>query len=244
MDITETLKEIGLEEREIKVYLAVLELGESTVLPIARKANIKRTYCYDILDMLQKKGLVTYFEKNNRRRYTADDPTKLQDILKQRLDHFGQILPELRSIYNQPQDKPKVRFYEGKEMALQVAKELSQSKAYDAISSPDHLIKFLGANVIEELAQQAIKKGIHARELYTRGGLPVSWGKYFKKPLMEIRYLPEGITMTSDIILYQNKLALISYGTEMHGIIIEGSGIVDAHKALFEMLWQTTPSIS
>ena len=37
------LKNIGLNEKEAKIYLALLELGKSKVPEIAKKAELKRT---------------------------------------------------------------------------------------------------------------------------------------------------------------------------------------------------------
>ena len=66
MEIQEILKEIVLSDKEAKVYLSVLELGESTVLPISKKSEYKRTYCYDILSDLVEKNLVSYVVKKGK----------------------------------------------------------------------------------------------------------------------------------------------------------------------------------
>ncbi|HEY1074282.1 MAG TPA: helix-turn-helix domain-containing protein [Patescibacteria group bacterium] len=243
MDLVQSLQEIGLQEREIKIYLALLELGESTVLPLSKQSGIKRTYCYDILPLLQEKGLVSFIERNGRRHYSAEDPAKIEQLLKGRLERFIGILPDLRSIYGQSPNKPRVRYYEGDDVGKEIVDELARSKSFDAISSPDHLNKYIGKSLLEELAVQMVKRGTVSRELYTRGALPVTWPKLYKKPLQEVRYLPEGVTMQNDILIYGKKLVLISYEQQVHGLVIEGSAIVDAHKQLFELLWKSTPTL-
>lgn len=244
MDLTQSLLEIGLQEREIKIYLALLGLGESTVLPLAKQSGIKRTYCYDILPLLQEKGLVTFIERNGRRHYSAEDPAKIEQLLKGRLERFMGILPELRSVYGQSPNKPRVRYYEGNDVAKEILGELARSKSFDAISSPDHLNKFIGKTLLDELSAQMVKRGIVSRELYTRGSLPVAWPKIYKKPIQEVRYLPEGVTMQNDILIYGKKLVLISYEQQVHGLVIEGSAIVDAHKVIFDLLWKSTPPLA
>jgi len=54
----ETLETIGLTKGEIKVYEALLELGESTKTPIANTSGISPGKVYDVLERLMKKGLV------------------------------------------------------------------------------------------------------------------------------------------------------------------------------------------
>ena len=39
---TSVLRELGLSDKEIKIYLTLLKLGQSTVNLIAKKANLNR----------------------------------------------------------------------------------------------------------------------------------------------------------------------------------------------------------
>ncbi|MBS3097523.1 hypothetical protein J4209_01865 [Candidatus Woesearchaeota archaeon] len=73
----EALRKFGLSDREIKVYLALLELGEALASKIAEKTNTPRTLSYDILENLLKKGLVSYVIKSNKKYFSAFDPNNL-----------------------------------------------------------------------------------------------------------------------------------------------------------------------
>ena len=46
---TDILKEIGLTDTEIKVYIALLEQGESLASKISGKAEVERAVTYHIL---------------------------------------------------------------------------------------------------------------------------------------------------------------------------------------------------
>jgi len=239
MQIKDILLTVGLQEHEARVYLAALELNESTVLPIAKKAGVKRTYCYDILADLMKKGLITYFEKNNRRRYVAENPEKIADNLKNRLNDFKEALPELRSIYNTPTGKPKVRYYEGREGVISLYEEVikSKTKSLDAIASPTDIYGEIG-DYFTSYIKKSLAHKIKTRELITKNGLGIPYLSEYKKPLQEARVLPETVKISTDMMIYDNKLAMISYGTEIHAVVIESSEIVQTQKALFELLWQ------
>lgn len=52
----EVLEELGLTKSEIKVYLALLELGQSTTGPVVDKAEIASSKIYEILEKLVNKG--------------------------------------------------------------------------------------------------------------------------------------------------------------------------------------------
>lgn len=238
MNIEESLRSIGFIDREIKIYLALLELGDSTVLPIATKAEIKRPYAYDILEDLQKKGIVTHIEKNGRRRYIAENPDKITGMLQDRMQTFLAALPELKSIYNYAPNKPKVRFYEGIDEVKQIYEQLVHVKAYDCIYSPDFLLPIWG-QYSNDLGRRVAQNGVEAREILASTIKPVGYEKYYKKPLQQIKYLPESVKLSTDIVLYENKLALVSYDHNIHTVVIEGSGIVSTHKTMFDLLWSS-----
>lgn len=237
MEIHEILAQIGLDKLQADVYLAALELGESTVLPIAKKAGIKRTYCYDILAELQRKNLVTYFEKNNRRRYVAENPEKIGQIMQERLKDFRDILPELKSIHNSAGVKPKIRFYEGKEGIMSVYEQFLTCKEMAAIVSPNHIYKYIG-EFFSQFSMKMLAKKIKIRELTTADGATAAYLASFQKPLQEARILPHDISLSTDMVIFDNKLAMISYSGELHAVVIESSSIVDTQKALFEIIWQ------
>ena len=243
MDNIEQLQSIGLNDREAKVYLATLELGESTVLPISKKSDIKRTYCYDILGHLIDKNLVSYYEKNHRRRYVAEDPQKITKILENRLDNFNTILPDLKTIYNKSVIKPKIRFFEGAEGVKEIYQEILQVTEIMAISSPDHIVNRLG-DFIEKLADRVFAKNIQVREIMVQGVAQAEYYKKFVKPLQEARLLPEGVKIETDLIIYGQKLAMISYKSDIHAVVIESSSIVETQKMMFEIIWQASEQIN
>ncbi|NCA94062.1 MAG: transcriptional regulator TrmB, partial [Sphingobacteriia bacterium] len=120
MEIKYFLAQFDLIGKKADVYLAVLELGSGTVIEIARKSEIKRTTVYDILLDLEKSGLIYQTTKVNKRLFVAEDPEKLKKKLEEKERVLGEMLPQLRSLYNIKGIKPKIKFYEGKEGLRQV----------------------------------------------------------------------------------------------------------------------------
>ncbi|HCP08899.1 MAG TPA: hypothetical protein DIT25_03835, partial [Candidatus Moranbacteria bacterium] len=109
------LRNYGLSDKENEVYLASLELGEATGFQVYKKTSLKKPTVYYILDDLRKRGMVSLSSKGKKKFFVAEDPQKLRKKLEEKLSSFDEILPQLRSIYNVPTSKPKLRFYEGKE---------------------------------------------------------------------------------------------------------------------------------
>ena len=100
---TETLEKAGLTKNEIKVYLALLEKGESTSGPLIKAIGINSSKVYESLERLQKKGLVSYVKKANKKYFQAAEPERLLDYIdekKRQLDEekeeMQKMLPELK----------------------------------------------------------------------------------------------------------------------------------------------------
>lgn len=62
MDILD-LKKIGLTDGEIRLYDALLEIGETTRTKLAKKSGISPSKIYDIANRLIEKGIVSSVKK-------------------------------------------------------------------------------------------------------------------------------------------------------------------------------------
>ena len=56
----EVLQNFGLTEAEVKLYIELLRLGESTATALSKHTNTNRTFTYDRLKKLLDSGLISY----------------------------------------------------------------------------------------------------------------------------------------------------------------------------------------
>ena len=89
MQLTD-LKKIGLTEGEIKVYQALLELGETTRTQLAKKSGISPSKIYDVANRLLEKGIISSVRKNNVIHFSPADPERIKDFLKQKEEELEQ----------------------------------------------------------------------------------------------------------------------------------------------------------
>ncbi|HEX8974083.1 MAG TPA: helix-turn-helix domain-containing protein [Patescibacteria group bacterium] len=245
MEIKQVLQQFGLAGKKADVYLAALELGSSSVIEIARKAQIKRTTCYDILHDLMTEGLISETTKGKKRLFVGEDPEKIQRNLKNKEKLFSEILPQLQSINNTRGSKPKIRFYEGKEGLKEVYD--------DTTKYPGELLGFASYDIInvlgKEWAAEYLKKRIK-NDVYARGIIPGAepmMREYISKD-QEQRRMTKVIDhkkypFTIEINIYgHNKVALMSAKEEI-GLIIEGQEIHNTLKLIFELIWDLLPEI-
>lgn len=127
--IQSTLASFGLDEREQKIYLALLEMGEALQLPLAKRVGIQRTSLRELLPALINRGIILELVKGKRKYLVATDPATLIHRLEAQTKTALESLPALLALQNQLTTKPQVFFYEGIEGVKQVyQKTLSEEK--------------------------------------------------------------------------------------------------------------------
>ncbi len=239
------LKEIGLNEKEARVYLASLELGQSVVQKIAQKAGINRATAYFVIEGLIKMGLISTFQKDKKQFFVAADPDKLVDVLDQkkeeiekRKSELKKILPQLQSIDTKQKDRPVVKYYEGKEGLLTMSEELLK-KAKDNILmaySVDAVNKIFSEKEREKARTKRVKKKIKTKVIYTyKDGILKSTkdGKRRKVPL-------EKFPLNCDIAIYNDFVRISSLGKRLTGIVIEDKDIANSFRSVFDLAWEAS----
>src|SRR3989344_6373061 len=78
------LRKIGLTEGEIKVYQALLDIGECTKTILAKQSKIAPSNIYDVTNRLAEKGLISKVEKNGITHFSPADPKQMLSFLDQK----------------------------------------------------------------------------------------------------------------------------------------------------------------
>ncbi len=109
----EVLEEFGLSEAEAKIYLALLDLGSTLAGPVIKKTGLHRGTTYQILQRLKEKGLVSSIISGKKQHFSAANPERLMDVLKERQEKLREILPQLAARAEQSREKQEVTVYYG-----------------------------------------------------------------------------------------------------------------------------------
>lgn len=240
MNLLEELKEYGFSEKEARVYLTVLELGSATANEIAEKTDLIRTTAYDILKLLREKGLVSTVNKNNVLTFEASDPSKLTEILEEKINRVNKIIPNLSKLKKEKYARQKVEFYEGKEGLKTAFEEILKAKkplhAYSNNEMMLHALPFYSTNFIKRRVEDKIPLQILSEDSPTTRKLLVSKDK---KEFRETRLLEELKNISINQYIFDDSVAILnSKEGEFSGIIIRNKEFSDCQKLIFEKLWK------
>jgi len=238
MEIAEVLNQIGLNEKQASVYLALLELGTATVHPIATKAGIKRPTTYLILDELQKKGLVSVVPRAKKALYTAESPEKLINDLNKKQELVKRFLPNMMALYNAKIDKPAVLLFEGKEAVRGVYEKILAAREVDFFSTISDIISVY-PDYPKKLNDKAISGSIKIRELLTRSGADLSYARAMEHgENFQQRFAPGQGEFLTDNCLYDGNVVFFSFQPYIFAVQIKSKGIYQSLRNLFEYAWQ------
>jgi sugar-specific transcriptional regulator TrmB len=234
------LTALGLDEKEQRFYLAALELGTASVTVIAARADVSRTNGYDLVQRLQKRGLVNQIEGDGGvRQVVAEDPGALIQEWDRTRTILDGLVPELRSLYNGPKFKPRVRLYEGSEGIRRAYWETLEcrSKVLHGILSMHELLEVPGPDWMQEYIDARVERGIQLKVVRSFERDIKSIWPNSSKDERELRYAPAHIKLNMTMYIYDEKVLYISSKQENYALVIESGELSSMNNALFEGLW-------
>lgn len=240
---TKILEEIGLTDSEIKVYLALLELGSSKKGPIVKKAGITSSKIYEVIDKLIERGLASYVVKDKVKYFNAAPPSRIKDYLKEKENRIKQqeaeldkLLPSLELKQKLIEKKTDAEVYRGWRGMQTVYNDLLESlkpkEEYFIFGASRGMDTKKVKSFYTRFNRKVIKKKLRANIIFNenaRGNIPnveKSGG---------IKYLDH--TTPAEILVYDNKTAIVLLEKEPLIILIRGESIATSFKAYFDIMW-------
>lgn len=236
------LQKFGLDDKEAKVYLAILELGQSTITPIAERSGVKRTSIYYFIDHLVELGLVSKLEQEGKTTYTAESPERLLDYEKSRLELVREAIPFLMSSYNQLPGKPRISYFEGTEQVKNIIREETRCEKEALYIWPGREVMEMvgGGKFMIEIDNARINKGVSLKTIrFKSKDLPYETSASGLEYLRELRWAPEEYNhLKTGIGIYDTgKVGIFSSKGESYGIMIESQELYETMKVFHTLLW-------
>jgi len=252
----ELLNKLGFSDKSAKVYLALLQLGPSSVRKLAEFCELNRGTTYDTLKWLQEKGIITFYQKQTKQYFVAENPEKLLNLAKNQEEELkeaqGRIckaIPELQALYNRGGERPVARYYEKDEInkilqdVLDTCEETGDMvyRIYSAEGIREYIYDnfetFSDVRIAKGIAVKVIAmgEGGELRGLDERKWLATGLDKQSKQ-IKQDKHIGETF-----IILYPGKTAYVSLNAKREpiGVVIENDGVFETQKIIFDNLWKT-----
>ncbi len=243
-DLLITLQNYWFSEKEAKVYLTTLELGNSIASTIARRSGINRVTTYSILNDLKKRWIANEITKDDVKYFSVISAELLFRKLEEKYESFKSKLPDFLAVADKFGNKPKVQFFEGLEWVKHMYNDLLICKK-DIIYSflwTHELDKRLKKYLDESFVKQRVKEWISAKVIISDHNLNKEYHEKHKHNMTDVLTIKEDIvSISNEINIYWwNKIMLVMFSSEeMSWIIIQSEKLYETFKNLFNFVWNT-----
>jgi|SRR6185295_6857044 len=239
MNVLSTLENIGLSEKEAKIYLALLKLQEALPSAISRHANVKRPTAYVILAELQRKGLVSRFMRKKTTYFRALSPHNLLEDQHNKYTALQNAVPELLQLHQKYAATPQMSVFEGKEGMIKIMEDTLTTKTEllcwaDVEEATNALAEYYPTYISKKVARKIFLRGI-----ICYGPRALRFKKYGPEELREVYLVPRAqFPFHNEINIYDDKVAIISHRDEI-GVIIQNQTIADTQRSIFELCFSS-----
>lgn len=232
------LKDLGLTNNEVEVYLKLLMSGSVTVNIIAERTGLHRQACYDALDRLLEKGFVNFVLKDSKKHFQALPPEQILVYVDQMKNRISEMMPELKHLAKIPKERSLVEVYKGKNVVRIIHRDVIQTlrerggEIYITGVEEDEFIKYDKTSTekyILDMRKFDLKEKLLARE-GSKTLFPGSQSEY--------RLLQDKFFNPNPTYIYGDKVVFLVWGTPLYAVMIRNSKISDMNKKQFKMLWK------
>ena len=239
------LKQLGLCEEEINIYLVLLKYGGQSVSNISRLSKIGRINCYHYIDRMLEKGVIVKAQNKKVACYYAENPKVFINREIEKLNLAQSLVPELLAISIDASNKPKVQFFEGKEGIKNIFDKMLEVRESEIVSFSnfEQLAKFLPDFLVEHFKQR-VDQNIKTRFISPRNKVAEEFCNNFFPKVMDERLLevflisPDDFNFHSEITIFVGSIAILNLNEENPiGILIENTELYHTQKAIFDLAW-------
>ncbi len=243
MHIRSVIENLGYPKNEVSLYLAALDMGESTITDLAARVRIPRTTVQGVIEQMQRNGLMNCYIKRRRKYWVAENPEKLLISLKEREAALKSIMPELQAKRFGHGGRPVVSLYNGMEHIKLITDDIIDTKHNIlGIIAWDEWRAFFGDSFVDDFIERRYRHFLKIRLLTPRTPTSVSLKEKDAAENRHTRFLAPDLDIHNTNFIYGNKVAIISLSKRRPiGIVIDDPDIAHTMSLLFESMWMQSP---
>lgn len=241
------LRKMGLTFNEIKVYLSLLKMGETTVGGLIDDLKIHRQIAYNALDSLEKRGLIVKTARNKINHFKINDPKIIvENVQKQEMIAI-RLSKNIEKEMKKSKHEHEINVFDGEVQVraslLNNVKKISKGGIYYIISgTTSGFIETIGSEFFikkfEKIRQQKniFSKMVAGKNIKEESG---EFNKIAAAKIREDKYLPWDSISPMTIVLWNGTVSFYSYTPgNQFGIEIKNDFLYNSYLEHFNALWK------
>lgn len=246
----EFLKKLGLNKKQIEIYLFLASNPESSVVEISKETKIPRSTIYLELDKLIDDGLVTSQKIQKTKRYKIIDPLNLKHKINDKQkeirslgSNINNFVEKIEKLGKENVSYHNIQIYKGQAGVKQLLWNTLNSKNKVVLGySPGTLESVVDREFAENWRNEFMNRNMK-NKIILNSSVKLDWSDIpgFLNNYVEARTLEDKkIRFDRLIFMYDNTLVVISKKDDpnQYGIEIEDELLVQSYIQLFEFIWE------
>ena len=242
-DALEQLGELGLTEKEARVYLALLphrDIGSSKII---RATGLHGQFVYDALESLEEKGLAKHVIERGRKKFTANTPKRILALLEEKRLSAQSIVRQLEQRYAGAHEQD-FEVYQGEsaivahQMDLLYLQPVGATVDVLAPETEQSMAALARYGLADAYERVRFERKISVRYIGSEHQLEYLAGMKRNRKLWDHRVLPGLATGIMSIDIWTDRLNYITYGNPFLCFTMINKEARDGYKQFFETLWR------
>lgn len=245
--IKKNLKMLWLADNEVKVYLSLTWIWESSVINISKKSWLARTTVKSILDRLVEEWYVSIQKYNNKNNYWIESPEILKKKFEAKVELSENLNYLLKDFYHSNKDIPFAQVYDTKQSISNFIERtlfsIQKNSIIKVIESPKekNYNVFFSQEYFENLVSVKKKKSIITKALIQNSSFNIIPKGTLDKQDIIIREMNEKIKFEASMWIIKDKVILFSWKIPFI-IEINNKIIASSFDSIFDFIWGISES--
>lgn len=261
------LIDLGMNEREARIYVALLRMAEATPAMLHRVSGVPRTKTYETLDRMVSHGYCNERHEGRRKYFRATRPTEVYTLLRKSWDLEHQMKCRIAEdafqvldtlFLNSSATDPSleqievIRSKEQINIKFQALINGTTTEVLSFTRSPYAAADEQTRAEVKEVQKQAFARGVQIRTVYMVETEDWGWLEGFIK---ELESAGEHVRLTDDLpmkmFIFDRRRVLIALpsvpgltGSDFTMIAVEDQGFTAACVVLFETFWNRSRPVA
>lgn len=233
-----SLLQLGLSEKEAKLYEVLSRFDALTAASIAKHSGVKRASIYELLYGLEKNNLISHYQKNGTKYFYIDTPEKLILQHQAKLKIAEEVVKNIRS--QKQKQTVTIEVHKDREWFQELYREilLHSGKEFCAWSNFESFDRIIDAKKDEQWTRERVKNGTRPRLIMIDNAVSRAFQRGDKTFPRTTRLINARQNFSSTLVITGPTVYLFDDVPEIIALKITHPNIATMMQEIFDTYWQ------
>lgn len=213
-DLESALSYIGLSITESRTYLGLLRLGPCTAYHVAKETNQYRSNCYDAINSLLEKGLVSQVISGRKKLYRTNGVSSLVGFVRDKEVKIRDVMPRLQMMEKHARTGGEATILQGIPSVMNICYSLLRYQKTISVYGIPKIVPLAMKAYLNDFHYERIRRKIQMNHIYNYDA--VERIKFLNSlPCTTAKYLPESVKSNAATLICGPEVMITVWPNEL-----------------------------